>query len=88
MSIKDDIKLAIAEIKERDPNLSGPFKVAPVINKHCFIPCQAGYCNCRVTVEQRFCVVIEDAFKRALDDANQELGYLNELVRKEEVQKL
>lgn len=65
-----------AEIQKLiDRGAKGPFKVVPIVNKRCFIPCPAGYCNCFPTMYKEYAIVSEAAYSRCLKESNKELAY-------------
>lgn len=82
MKIDDEIKLAkeclLEDMKKHGYDTSESLHIVPASpDIRCFVPCNLGHCNCRVTIEPNYCIVVKSAVKKSLDDANRTLTYLN-----------
>ncbi len=86
MKILDDVKLEVSSLRER--GVEGPLRVVPVVNKHCFVPCGAGRCNCIPTVQGDRCIVREDQRDYCLSDYKRELDFIDSLIVKADAEGL
>jgi len=65
----------------RKAGIKGRLRVVPVINKHCFVPCGMGKCNCHKVVGQ-FTLVEDQYYEASMKEYLTEMVYFQNDVDK------